>query len=112
MKKAKSLFVDNAGDQVKATTSDRNDDYPDYTMASRNPSPIKIKRTAGVRRTFRHRTFKIKSNPDDTDANDEPGKVSVTRRKLVRKKRSKRKKASVPNVSPPGPSGILDWPDP
>lgn len=115
IKRAKSLFapMNNAGDRAKATTSERKDDFPkEFTKTSGNTSPMKIKRTVVMRKTIvRKRTSKIKSNPDNSAAADGPGRVSLTRRKVVRKKRSKRKKAAH-TVSPPRPSGILDWPEP
>lgn len=108
IKRAKSLFTSahNAGDKAKPTTSERKDEYPkDFLKPSRNTSPTKIKRTVIVRKTLvGNRTSKIKSSPDNSDSADVPGRVSITRRKIMRKKRSKRRKTA-PTVSPPRPSG-------
>ncbi|KAJ8726859.1 hypothetical protein PYW08_015256 [Mythimna loreyi] len=109
-KRAKSLYVPKKSSGNRATTSQRKDNHPGISpnLSKRINSP-KTKRPATFNFVQRasvttKRVLKAKSNTD-AEGGNAPAKGSVTRRKVVRKKRSKQKKSSTLTWAPPGPSG-------
>lgn len=113
VKRVKSLYVHKKSSGQQATSERRDDDPRIFTNSPRNNTPSKrgntfnlVQRASVTQRT----TIKVNSNPD-AEGSNAPNIGSVSRRKVLRKRRTKRKKSTAPNITPAERSGI-DWQDP
>lgn len=109
-KRAKSLYAPKKhGYQAQSSRSDKSEDFPTIlTNSTRNNSPYRRRTTFIAQRATvtRRMISKVKSNPDAQVKNSPTKGITSTRRKVMRKKRTKRKTSTTPDPNPPGPSGI------